>query len=403
MLKITLGVALLLVVAMIGYRRTFTRLPLPLGARLVFLTGTEFILVGVALGDELIGLLDEPTIRSLTPLFGLGLGVVGLIFGMQLELSKIRRFPARYLAMALIQAAFTVFVVFWPSYFLLNSWFGSGGGSVLLASLVLGATAACTAQTALALIEREFQLRRARVMELLRYISSIDAAVGLLVLGLAFCLMHRQPVVPFVAGVSWQWFSLSLAIGVSMGLLLHLLTRARCSQQELLLFVVATALFSGGIALYLKLSPLLINMIVGFLVANLPGAKDRIFHLLVQLEKPTYIVILILAGAMWHPGSLWAFPFAGLYLGLRFLGKLSGGYFAARAATEDLRPPLRLGLGLISQGGMAVAMVMSYYQLHSGPVIGVVVTAVLMAVILNELASPTLARSLLYKAGEIER
>jgi hypothetical protein len=212
-LKVAVGVALLLIIALMGYRRTFTRLPIPIGARLIFLTGTEFILVGVALGDQLIGLLDEQTIRSLTPLFSLGLGVIGLIFGIQLELGKILRFPTRYLVMAFIQATFTMLVVFWPFYFILEGLFGGGQRSILLASLVLAATAACTAQTALALIDREFAPRGARVMELLRYISSVDALVGLLVLQFALCLMQTQPVLGFSAGFSFQWFALSLVVG----------------------------------------------------------------------------------------------------------------------------------------------------------------------------------------------
>ena len=403
MLKVTIGVALLLIIALIGYRRSFVRLRLPRGARLIFLTGTEFILVGVALGDELIGLLDERTIRSLTPLFGLGLGAIGLIFGIQLELDKIRRFPSRYLSMAVIQAAFTMLVVFSASYFLLDALFGPDGQGILLASLVLGATAACTAQTALALINSEFELRGARVMELLRYISSVDAVVGLAAFGFAICLLPTYPLLGINAGVSLQWFALSLALGTAMGFLLHLLTRVRCSEGELLIFVVGMVVFSGGIALYFRLSPLFINMIMGFLVANLPGSKNRIFNLLVRLEKPFYVVFLILAGAIWRPGSPWALLIAAFYLGLRFLGKVFGGFLAARAAPDDFRPPNGLGLGLISQGGIAIAMVMNYYQLSQADVTGVVVTTVLIAVIFNELASPSLARSVLRKAGEIEQ
>jgi hypothetical protein len=47
-------------------------------------------------------------------------------------------------------------------------------------------------------------------------------------------------------------------------------------------------------------------------------------------------------------------------------------------------------------------MVMNYYQLSSGELTDVVVTMVLLAVILNELASPSLVRDLLRRAGEIE-
>jgi Kef-type K+ transport system membrane component KefB len=160
--------------------------------------------------------------------------------------------------------------------------------------------------------------------------------------------------------------------------------------------------FSGGIALYFKLSPLFINTIMGLVAANLPGSKDRIFNLLVRLEKPFYIVFLILAGAIWQPGSPWTLPLAALYLGLRFVGKVSGGYLAARVSAQESRPPFGLGWGLISQGGMAIAMVMNYYQLSSAPVTGVVVTTVLIAVILNELTSPSLAEAVLRKAGEIQ-
>jgi len=402
-LKIAVGVALLLIIALIGYRRTFTRLQLPTGARLIFLTGTEFILVGIALGDQLIGLLDEPTIRSLTPLFSLGLGVIGLIFGIQLELDKILRFPARYLVMTFIQAIFTMLVVFWPFYFILEVLFGDDRQSILLASLVLAATAACTAQTALALIDREFALRGKRVMELLRYMSSVDAVVGLLVLQLAFCLMQTRPVLGFDAVSALQWFALSLVVGGATGFLLHLLTRSRCSDEELLIFVLGMAVFSGGIALSFKLSPLFVNAIMGLVVANLPGSKNRIFNLLARLEKPFYIVFLILAGAIWRPGSPWALPLALLYLGLRSTGKITGGYLAARSAHDSFRPPLTMGMGLISQGGIAIAMVMNYYQLSSAEVTDVVVTTVLVAVILNELASPSLARAVLRRAGEIER
>jgi len=401
-LKVTIGVALLLVIALIGYRRTFVRLRLPSGARLVFLTGTEFVLVGVALGDQLIGLLDEQTIRSLTPLFSLGLGIVGLIFGIQLEVGKLLRFPSRYFPMAVIQAAFTMLVVSWPCYLVLRDRFGGDDRSVLLASVVLGATAACTAQTALAMISREFKLRGAPVLGLLRYISSIDAVVGLVALGFGLCLMQTRPVVGLDLGIGFQWFVLSLAIGTVMGFLLHLLTQVRCSEEELLIFVVGMVAFSSGVALYLELSPLFINATMGLLAANLPGSKNRIFNLLAQLEKPFYIVFLVLAGAVWQPGSPWALLLAALYLGLRLFGKVFGGYLAARMAEEESRPPLRLGLGLVSQGGIAVAMVMNYYQLSSAEVTSAVVTTVLMAVILNELASPSLARGVLREAGEID-
>ena len=151
MLRIVLGVTLLLIVVLVGYRRTFTGLRLPVGARIILLTGTEFILVGVALGGSMLDVLDEETIRRLTPLFSLALGYVGLIYGIQLERGKIRRFPGRYLVSTVVQSAVTLLVILLPIFWVLKSLAGGSTDSLLLAALVLAAAGANTGQTTLAL------------------------------------------------------------------------------------------------------------------------------------------------------------------------------------------------------------------------------------------------------------
>ena len=399
MLKVITGIALLLCIALIGYRRTFTSFSLPAGARLIFLTGTEFILVGAALGSGMIGLLDSATISSLTPIFCLGLGFIGLIFGIQFEYDKIKLFPDRYILIALIQAVVTVAVVFFPFYFILAYLFDGDRQPILFASLVLAITAGCTAQTSLALLSRESYMAGSKLMELLRFISSFDALLGLTYFGFILCLMHAFSPFGFERGIGFQWLAVSLAMGVVMGFILHLLTQVNCSDKELLIFVFGLIVFSGGISLYFRLSPLFINMVIGITAANLPGSKERIFNLLARMEKPIYIIFLILAGAIWHLGSPWAIMLSIIYVALRCAGKILGGFLASGTVPKQSRPSPWLGLGLISQGGIVIAMVMSYYQLSGSIVTDVVVTIVLVSVILNELAGPSLAGNLLKRAA----
>jgi hypothetical protein len=397
-LQIVGGLALLLIVAFIGYRRTFTRLPI--GARLIYLTGTEYVFVGFALGDRMIGLLDEATIRSLTPLFSLGLGLIGLLLGLQLEVPMLRRFPGSWFRITVTQAAVTMVVTFVPSWFLLQAVLDMQGSSLLLASLVLASTAACTAQSALAILARELGVGGTRTMGLLRYVSSLDAAVGILVFGAAFCLLKTTSLAGSIVPASLQWFVLTVAIGIATGYLLHHLTRIRCSEEELLLFVLGMVLFGSGVALYLRLSPLFVNLVMGIVATNQPGPKSRILNLLFRLEKPFYVVFLVLAGAIWQIGSPWALALAALYVLLRLAGKVSGGALAARTTRDRPRPPALLGLGLVSQGGVVIAMVMSYYQASPDPMAGIVVTAVLIGVIVSELFGPTLAILLLEREGD---
>ncbi|MFH2006354.1 MAG: cation:proton antiporter [bacterium] len=401
MVKVIIGAVLLLTIGLAGYRRTFTKLRLPLGARYIYLTGTEFILVGLALGSSFLGLLDESTIRGLTPLYSLGLGFIGLLFGIQLELNKLLRLPRHYFLVVVVQALVTMGVVFLPCWFLLRHVFGAGGGDQLLAAFVLAATASCTGVTTLVLMSREKRLRSTPFLELLRYIASLDAVVGLCAVGIAYGLMHDHT--PFGAhfGAGALAIGIALAIGLIMGLLFHVLTQIRCTEEELLIFVMGIILFAGGMAEYLKLSPLFVCMLTGITMANISNARDRIFFVLARLEHPFYVVLLILAGAIWRVDTSWAWIFAALYLALRAAGKVTGGYLAPRAVGVDIAVPRRLGFGLISQGGIAVAIVLNYHLMYPSRYTSVVVTSVLLAVIINELVSPVFIRNLLRRAGEV--
>jgi len=402
-LKIVAGVAMLLLLGFAGQRRIFTKLPFSSGARLIYLTGTEYILVGAALGGGFIGILDERAVRSLTPLFTLGLGFIGLLFGLQLEMKLLRRFRGRFLAAALLQSFVTMVAVFLPFYFLLGRIFGEGSLEILPGALVLATTAGCTAQSSLAMITREHRLVRARVMELLRFFAGVDAFPALIFFGFIFCLRHTYSPFGFGAGSSFQWLFLSVAVGVFTGFLLHLLTQINCSDEELLIMVAGTVLFASGISLYFRLSPLVTTMIVGITVANLPGSNSRIFPMLSSIEKPLYVIFLVLAGAIWHPGGLTkALPLVALYLLSRFAGKIAGGYLASAASGLVPRPPSLLGAGLVSQGGIVIAMVMSFYQLGGGPETEIITSVVIIGVIFNELVAPGLAARLLRRAGEVD-
>ncbi len=402
MAKVIIGCVLLVIIALFGYRRTFTKLHVPLGARYIYLTGTEFILVGVALGGSFIGILDAPALKSLTPLYSLCLGFVGLIFGIQLEWNKLKRLPWRYDVIVVIQALVTMAVVFFPCWILMEFAFGTEGKVQVLGAFVLAATASCTGLTTLALLSRDLKLRKTPFIELLQYISSLDAVVGLVGVGIAFSLVHTHSPFGSHLGTGVLALGIALILGLSTGFLLHLITQHHCSEEELVVFIMGMILFTAGLAEYFMLSPLFVCMITGIVMANVKGAKERVFLMLARLEHPFYLVMLILAGAMWKVATPWAWAFAALYLGLRLVGKVVGGYLAVRAVGAHIRAPGRLGWGLMSQGGIAVAMVINFNQIHPTDYSGLVVTSVLSAVIINELISPTLIRSLLLRTGEVK-
>ena len=124
-------------------------------------------------------------------------------------------------------------------------------------------------------------------------------------------------------------------------------------------------------------------------------------------EKPAYVILLILAGALVQFSTPWIVPLALLYAFLRGGAKVAGASTMTRLETLPFPTPRFLGLGLIPQGGISLVMALSalltFYGLELG---GVDVSqglfsVVVLGVVLSELVGPTLATGTLRRAGEI--
>jgi Kef-type K+ transport system membrane component KefB len=398
--KVILGAALVIIIALLGSRRTFTRINLPLLSH-VYLTGTEYIVIGILLGDHMIGLLDQASIAGLSPVLHLVLGWIGLMFGAQLEIRQISRFPKQYFLLALLQATFTMLVCFVP-FLLLMSFAGTASPELtILGALTISAIAIPTAQSSLVLIRKDLGLRGNKLLELLSYVAGLDALVGLVFFGIIFCFARTHTVLGAPYLVTLSYVGASLGLGIAMGSILHLLTWLRCSQEELLLYTLGTVLLFSGIASYLGISPLFVTLVGGFVTANVHGAKVRILRALTMLEKPFYITMLILGGAMLDPPNSGWTAFFGLtaaYVALRIVGKSVGGFVASRVLKNPIQMPGTVGLGLISQGGIAVAMIVSFHEAFATDMADTILMIVLTAIVVNELVGPFLARRVLKKA-----
>ncbi|MCP4599539.1 MAG: hypothetical protein GY847_03200 [Proteobacteria bacterium] len=400
-MRIILGAALVVLIALLGSRTTFTKLRLPLAARHIYLTGTEYIIVGLCLGSQMLGFLDAQALKGLDPLFYLATGWIGLMFGIQLEISQIARFPKQYILFAVLQALVTMLICFIPLLYLIELVSDSSSNLVIGGAIALSAIAVPTAQSSLALIQKDLKLRRSRLMEILSYVAGIDALVGVGIFGFLFCYTHTTSILGFQSLVSGQYLVISVGLGAVMGGLLHILTRLRCNQEDLLLYTVGIVVFSAGAAAFLRISPLFVTVVAGFIIANLRGAKVRILRVLISLEKPFYIIILVLGGAMLSPGKEWPIllGLAAVYIALRMVGKAMGGYVSSRVLRVPAGLPSSVGLALISQGGMAAAMVVSYHHAFPNDMAGSILMVVLVAIIVNELIGPFLASNVIKRAS----
>ena len=148
-------------------------------------------------------------------------------------------------------------------------------------------------------------------------------------------------------------------------------------------------------------------MIAGALVGNLSPMRRRLFSVLQEWEKPIYVILLLLLGALVSVRSATVVPLAIGYAVLRLIAKAAGGWVTSRVVRPLVVVPGTLGLGLLTQGGMslviALGIVLAYGGLGStAPVLTNFMSAVVIGVLLSEVFGPFLTRRVLRGAGELQ-
>lgn len=401
----TLVVLLLVLIGLLGAQLSFSQRQVPLGPRIFVAIGGPFLFLGFILGPHLTAVLSQDTLELLTPLIALGLGWIGLLFGLQLDRDHLRQFPRSYLLLAWLQASIAFVIVFAVAYLIADAWLAFRFEAVLLAA---AATACVSTPAAIALVSNTY-MARGQVTRFLFYVASLDAAVGILALGLTHAAHHNRLLGSGVALSLFEWFVISTLLGAFFGVLFVSLTRIRPRSQELVLLLIGLVLFAAGTAFYLSLSPLFICMITGIVIGNLSPMRRRVYAALSAWEKPIYIMMLVLAGALLQFSSWWIFPLVAAYVASRVLAKWIGGLVAVRVGPKEIQPPARFGLALTPQGGLSLAMAISFVLIYVPAVpefateVNLLFATVVLAVGISDLIGPFLVRDVLERAGELDR
>jgi len=401
------GALVIILVALAGARLSFSAERIPLGPQLLFRTGTHFLVIGFLIGPSGLGVVTDEATGQLLPFLALGLGWVGFDFGLQLDRDNLRRFRASYHAFAIGQAALA-FTLFCAVGWTLMTIAGVEDRAAYVLLLGAASTAAISAPAGIAMVSSNF-LVKGRVRDLLLFVGSVDALLGIFALQVTYSFYRADSVVREGGVLSQLSFFLAVALGLGVlcGIVFLWLVRVRPAGEELVLYLLGICAFAAGAALQWGLSPLFVSVVMGAIVANMARDRARISVVLRRWEKPVYVTFLLLAGALVQVPSWWIFPFALAYALLRFASK-----FVAAAAMASLTPfsfdvPKRIGLGLIPQGGVSLAMAVSGVLVYSDlqfrglEAEATLLAVVVMGVVLSELAGPFLTIQVLRRAGEI--
>lgn len=371
------------------------------GVRLPRLTG--YLLVGVAVGPYGLGFIPGSGLKGLELVKGLAVSLIALVAGTELHLGLIRRWGAQVARLCTLVCGVTLAVVVAALFALrpLLPFLAPLTATQALAVSTLVATVAVSfSPTVTIAIVQETQAR-GPLTELLMAMVIIGDLFVMVVFALAAGLVRASfggalDVGVLLGGVGWELFG---SVGLGLVLSVAVLVYMRRVRRELPLFLVALCFAVAEASAPLHLSPLLLMLAVGALVANLDEREgQRIHHAIQRAGLPVFALFFAAAGAGLKLDALRTVgPVALLLVALR-AGAI---WFACRRFAPADMPLLRryLWMGLISQAGVTfgLAALVSRTFPDFGPQVEVLIVAMVTA---HELVGPILTRRALEQSGE---
>ena len=367
------------------------------GARLLqdrglLLAGTEYMLLGMAVGPLGAGVLSGDRMLVLQPVLSLALGLLGFLLGLSLR----RRFDSGWAAPGLLSAALVSGLVGGAALLALPLLpADTSAGRPRLLALVLAAMAAVSSHRALVRVSEHFGAR-GPVGLALQVFARTSVIVAIAVFGITLAVARAQSVLELSRV---EWILAATAAGVGCGVLYRVFVGARDHDDRTFLATIAIVVFSSGLAAGMGMSPLFVNAVAGLTLALLSAQAETLSLQLARLEGPTRVTVFVLAGAMWIPPSGWAWL-------------LPVGYVVCRLFALRLAPALALtslgsgttlpgvGRAMLAQGVLTVAIAVNLAQV--APALGpVALTAALFGLLATDALGRYTIHGLLADSGEI--
>lgn len=371
---------------------------------------TGFIAAGVLLGPAGFHVITAEVIDDqLWHFTQIALMLIAFGIGEHLELKRLKITAKTVLSICLTETAGAIFLV--TGAILAATWITGAGGPTyqfkdyLVLAIILGTVSIATAPGTILFITRESRAAGPMTTTLLQVVA-VNNGLAIVFFGIGLVLAKQ------VVGVDHTplstilrtlvEISFSLLLGGATGLVMDFITHRLRDRGEMLTAGLALLLLCGELARFLKLSPLLAGIAIGFTIVNRDRRDVRLFRTLNAFEPPIYVLFFTLAGAHLDFSAIKVAGWLGFaFFLLRFMSKATGAYVGGGLAGAG--PLLRkyLGMALIPQAGVAIGLI---FLINGDPDLNryaaILTPTVLVGVLFAEFIGPACTKYALERSGE---
>ncbi len=359
---------------------------------------TGYILAGITLGPYVLNVIPSSVITGMDFIADIALSFIAFSTGEFFQFETLKKNGLKVVVITVFESIIASLLVFIVTYYILHL--------ELSFSLVLGALASATAPASTVMTIRQLGAKGDFVDTLLQVVA-LDDVVGLIAFSVAISLALSSTtgsisisniVTPLLTN------TLVFLIGGGCGLLLKLLLHGRSTDNRLIVSIAILFSFCGLCTLF-DVSPLLGCMSMGMVYINITG-DERLFKQLNYFSPPILLLFFVRSGLNFNLSSLFSttdrigslslLSVGIIYFFTRIVGKYLGSFIGCLITKKDKTVRNFLGLALIPQAGVAIALAALSRRVLGGNYGEDLETIILASSVLYELIGPASAKLSLY-------
>ncbi len=365
-----------------------------------------WLIIGAILGPSILKLLTVESLEEFSIVSDITLGLIGVIIGLEITVGTLTRLGKGIIPIILLESFGAFVMVFAGTYLLTRN---------LPLALLLGALAPASAPAGTVAVLKEYGAKGPLTKALLVTVGSDDAlaiviyvfaaSLGKVLVGgghLSVLSILGKPILEIV---------LAIGIGGAIGWVLGFSMQRMKSDAVLLPVTLGGVFICVGLSKLLHFSLILAAVISGTILVNaFPRVSRRIAGGLELFIQPFYVCFFVLAGAHLDIKLLLTLGFLGtIYVLCRSAGLIGGSRIGAIMGKQGPVIKKYLGLGLLSQAGVAVGLayliVKEFGSLGAAgqEIATLIITTIAATTIVFEIIGPICTKIAIIKAGEAGR
>jgi Kef-type K+ transport system membrane component KefB len=345
-------------------------------------SGNLYLLLGFAIGPNVLNLIDGKIIDQLNVLYALVLGWAGFLIGLQTNFKNLKRFRQfyYYFATSNFLIAFCLSSVLLILIFpLFQTKFEN------IEIIILATASAVTSPIMLGIFLRDHKVH-GKMSHLLQFVSGFDNILGVIILGI---IMTGLSNLKLFNNLSIGFYSIFIPIALSgiASYLYYILAKEFKKEQENFLLLISLLIFILGIALYLNQSILFTAFLFGAGISNLPINTKKLYLSIQQIEKPLYILLLIFVGVSINLISYKYIILLAAFLVIHLLVIFTSGYMANLVIKNKLHLSNLIGLANLGMGGLSLAIILDFHLTNPSDFSNLLLFILAISIIVNDLVS----------------